>query len=187
MGVRAEIPETPMFELPEPISCGGVSYTVLGFNNYTGYPGYAPDGCTALTTAFMGDSYDFWKKARGEGRYETEKQAVAERVSRALCRKYPQAEGRVEIIDVATPLTYERYTGSSRGSWMSVMGKGEAMASSCPCTLEGAKGVYFAGHRTMPPGAAGCAHVRAPGGADGLPSVWRDVCIKRSARLDGGC
>jgi len=100
----------------------------------------------------MGDSYDFWKKARDEGRYEAEKRAVAEQIVSALCRKHPGAEGKVEVVDFATPLTYERYTGASKGSWMSVLGKGETPTSSCPCTLEDTKGVYFAGHRVRLPG-----------------------------------
>ena len=152
VGIRAELPETPGFELSNPIQCGGFFYPILAMNNYSDYPGYAPDGCTTLTTAFMGDSYDYWKATRDEGRYEAEKQAVADQVSRAICQKYPQAEGKIEVIDVATPLTYERYTGASRGSWMAVMGKGESPSSACPCTLEDTKGVYFAGHRTMMPG-----------------------------------
>jgi phytoene dehydrogenase-like protein len=152
IGVRAKLSETPMFEVPEPVRCGGFNYPVLGFYNYSGYPGYAPEGCTALTTALIGDSYDFWKKARNEGRYEAEKRAVAEQVVRALCQKYPQAEGKVEVVDVATPLTYERYTGASKGSWMSIMGKGDSMGAACPCTLEDTKSVYFAGHRTRLPG-----------------------------------
>jgi phytoene dehydrogenase-like protein len=59
IGVRAKLPETPMFEVPEPVRCGGFSYPILGFNNYFNYPGYAPEGCTALTTALMGDSYEY--------------------------------------------------------------------------------------------------------------------------------
>jgi len=152
IGVRVKLPETPMFEVPEPIRCGGFTYPILGLNNYCNYPGYAPEGCTALTTALMGDSYGFWKKAREKGQYEAEKQAVAEQVVRALCRKYPQAEGKIEVVDIATPLTYERYTGASKGSWMSIMGKGDSMGAACPCTLEGTKSVFFAGHRTMLPG-----------------------------------
>jgi len=152
IGVRAKLPETPMLEVPEPIRCGGFSYPVLGFNNYSNYPGYAPEGCTALTTALIGDSYDFWKKARDEGRYEAEKKAVADQVIRALCQKHPEAEGKIEVVDVATPLTYERYTGASKGSWMAIMGKGDSMGTACPCVLEDTKSVYFAGHRTKLPG-----------------------------------
>ncbi len=150
LGVREQVKEIPAFMLDEPIRCGGCRYDTLGFNCYADYPGYAPEGCTALTTALMGDSFDYWQKARDEGRYEAEKQAVLEQVCRALCRQHPRLEGKIEVRDLATPLTYERYTGASRGSWMAGMGGGRPAAN--PCTLEGAKGVYFAGHRTMAPG-----------------------------------
>jgi len=151
VGVRAEIESTPVFNLPEPVVCGGISYSSLGFNNYSGYKGYAPEGGTTLTTAFVDDTYDFWKKAKDEGRYEAEKQILAEQISRAICAKYPQAEGKIEVIDIATPLTYERYTGAYRGSWMGIMNKGDKQAQ-YPGFLDSIKGVYFAGHRMMSPG-----------------------------------
>jgi phytoene dehydrogenase-like protein len=151
VGVRAKITETPTFDLPEPIVCGGISYSTLGFNNYSGYKGYAPEGGTALTTIFMDDTYDFWKKAKEAGRYEAEKQKLADQISRAICAKYPQAVGRIEIIDIATPLTYERYTGAYHGSWMSNMLKGDKQAR-YPGFLDSVKNVYFAGHRMMTPG-----------------------------------
>lgn len=152
LGIKAPLKETPIFDLEEPIHCGGFSYEQLGFNNYYGYPGYAPEGCTALTVFFGGDSYDFWKKAKEEGRYEAEKQGVADQVKNAMIKKYPDLADKFEVVDVATPLTYERYTGSSKGSWMSVMEKGTPSMQACPCMLEEIKGVYFAGHRTMCPG-----------------------------------
>jgi len=151
VGIRAGIPETPTFDLPEPIVCGGISYSTLGFNNYFNYKEYAPQGGTALTTAFMDDTYDFWKKAKDEGRYEIEKQALAEQIKRVICAKYPQAVGKIEVIDIATPLTYERYTGAYRGSWMGLMNKGDKQAQ-YPGYLDSVKSLYFAGHRMMSPG-----------------------------------
>lgn len=152
LGIRAVLKETPMVILSEPIHCGGFLYKILNFNNYSDYSDYAPEGCTTLTTFFLGDSYDFWKKARDEGSYESEKQLVAEQVIRALCEKYPQVKDKIEVIDVATPLTYERYTGASKGSWMAAMEKGKMLSPECPCTLANIDNVFFAGHRTMVPG-----------------------------------
>ncbi|MCL2444436.1 MAG: FAD-dependent oxidoreductase, partial [Treponema sp.] len=153
VGIKAEIPQMPIpvWELKEPITYAGKTITEIGFNNYNGYEGYAPKGGTALTTAFMGDTYDFWKKAKEEGRYEKEKQALADQINRVICQKFPQAIGNIEVIDVATPLTYERYTGASRGSWMSVAVPGEKMKY-WPGYLKNVGGVFFAGHRIMSPG-----------------------------------
>jgi len=152
VGVRAQLPEIiPAWQLDEPIKYAGTEITEIGFGNYAGYEGYAPKGCTALTTAFMGDTYDFWKKAKEEGRYDEEKRVLAEQIRRAICRKYPQAEGNIEVIDIATPLTYERYTGAYHGSWMTIRGPGDKMKI-YPGTVQGVSGLYFSGHRIISPG-----------------------------------
>ena len=151
VGIRAEIPKTPAWKLNEPIRFAGRTIDELDFNNYAGHEGYAPKGCTALTTIFMGDTYDFWKQAKAEGRYEQEKESLSEQINREITQKYPQAEGKIEIIDIATPLTYERYTGARRGSWMSVKKAGDKMKQYAGI-MKSVKGLYFAGHRLMTPG-----------------------------------
>jgi phytoene dehydrogenase-like protein len=160
IGVRAEMPEImlPEWKLETPIVCAGEEIEYLGFTSYTGYERYAPEGGTSLTTAFLGDTYDFWKKAMDEGRYESEKQALSQQIERELCKKYPQATGNIEVIDIATPLTYERYTGAYRGSWMSTVGVGDTMKP-YPATVKDARGLYFAGHRLIPPGGLPAAAV----------------------------
>ena len=153
VGIKAEISEMPMpeWKLSEPLLYAGKSMTEISFNNYYGYEGFAPKGCTTLTTSLLGDTYDFWKKAKDDGRYEDEKRAIADKISRIICQRYPQAVGNIEVIDIATPLTYERYTGAYHGSWMSVKGVGEKMKY-WPANLKNAGGVFFAGHRMMSPG-----------------------------------
>jgi phytoene dehydrogenase-like protein len=153
VGIKAKIAQTPIpaWKLDEPVKYAGKTLTEITFNNYADYEGYAPQGCTALTTALMGDTYDFWRKAKDEGRYEEEKRNIADQISRVICQKFPQAEGKIEIIDVATPLTYERYTGAHHGSWMSVAGPGEK-TKMYPGFLKSVSGLYFAGHRMIPPG-----------------------------------
>ena len=153
VGIRTKIPQMPIpaWKPEEPINYAGKTLTEIYFNNYAVYEGYAPAGCSTLTTALMGDTYDFWKKAQEEGRYEKEKRALADQISRVICGKYPQVEGNIEVIDIATPLTYERYTGAYHGSWMSVTGPGNKMKV-YPAFIKNINGLYFAGHRLMPPG-----------------------------------
>ena len=150
IGVRAVLPDgmLPEWKPEAPITYAGREVHDISFNSYRHY---APEGGTALTTALMGDTYDFWKEAKDSGRYDEEKQALAEQFSRALCGKYPQCEGKIEVIDVATPLTYERYTGAYHGSWMSVTEPGDKMKQ-YPGTCENVEGLYFAGQRMMSPG-----------------------------------
>lgn len=152
IGVRAELPDItlPEWKLETPITYAGITEQYLSFNSYRRF---APEGGTALTTAFLADTFDFWQKAKNEGKYEDEKKALADQISRALCQKYPQCEGKIEVIDVATPLTYERYTGAYRGAWMGEMLPGDKLAmNTCLGDCESTKGLYFAGHRMIAPG-----------------------------------
>ena len=156
IGVQADLSELPSsctFPIEEPIQFGELKYDHIGFNNYARYDGYAPQGCTALTTVLMGDSYDFWKQARENGTYAAEKQKLADAVVRELEKKYPQVTGKVAVVDVATPLTYERYLNSYKGSWMMQMRKGEANKRYTG-KPESISNLYFAGQRLISPG--GC-------------------------------
>jgi len=72
----------------------------------------------------------------------------------------PEIHGRVEVINVATPLTYERYCANWKGSWMTEMKPGAKMKG-YPAAIRGLGGVYFAGHRLMPPGGLPVALVTA--------------------------
>jgi len=153
IGIKAELPEPviPTWKLDEPIKYAQKEITEIGFYNYAKYKGYAPEGCSCLTTIIAGDTYDFWKKAKDEGRYEKEKLLLAEQIKRAICRKFPQAEGNIDVIDIATPLTYERYTGAHHGSWMSITGIGYK-TKIYSGFIKNISGLYFAGHRLIPPG-----------------------------------
>lgn len=154
VGVRADLsglPESITFIPNKPLVCGGVAESAVSVNNYAGYKGYAPEGCTALTSIIAGDSYDYWKACRENGTYGAEKQKLAEAFIGILAEKFPQTAGKIDVWDVATPLTYERYLHSYKGSWMSITGKGSKMTSypSKPKTI---KNLYFAGQRLSPPG-----------------------------------
>lgn len=154
VGIEADLsdlPERGEFIPYKPLLCGGAEESVVGICNYAGYKGYAPEGCTAVTSSIIGDSYDFWKTCRENGTYEAEKEKLAETFIDILAKKYPQTAGKIAVWDVATPLTYERYLGSYKGSWMSGMGKG-SKAKYYPSKPKSIQNVYFAGQRLRSPG-----------------------------------
>lgn len=154
LGIKADlsaIPESIVFSLDTPIYCVGQEMQNIGINNYAVYKGYAPEGCSAITSFISGDSYDWWKKKKGNGSYEAEKEKLVETFIEALTKKIPEIDGKVEVWDVATPLTYERYLHSYKGSWMTVMGKGASMEE-YPCKPQNIANLYFAGQRMKPPG-----------------------------------
>lgn len=176
IGVEADLSdltENVQFISDTPLVCGGIEYSVIGINFYANdsFPGYAPKGCTAITSFYCGDMYDFWKTCRENGTYAAEKEKLANAFIDLLAKKYPQTAGKVVVWNVATPLTYERYLHSYKGSWMSLMVNG-AQAKPYPCKPEGIGNIYFAGQRLKVPGGLPVALVT---GREAVQYLCRDT------------
>lgn len=153
IGVQADLRDLPraiVFPLEKPFAAGGLEFSEIRVNNYALYPDHSPEGCTALTCLLIGDSYEFWKAAKENGTYRQEKDRLAHDFLERLEHFIPQIQGRVTVVDVATPMTYERYCDSFHGSWMSVW-KPRARSFHF-LTKTKIRGLYFAGQRTMMPG-----------------------------------
>lgn len=148
------------FRLKTPIKLANETYEFINVSNYAADPVYSPSGKSAVTVQLSGDTYGFWKKAKEENRYDEEKKRIGEAVSAAIEAQIPETSGKIEVIDIATPLTYERYCGNWKGSWMTEMKQGMKIKT-YPATIDGLCGCYFAGHRLMPPGGLPAALVTA--------------------------
>jgi len=159
------------FKLNNPIKFSNQRYDYLSINNYASDPAYSPNGKAAVTLLLGGDTYDFWEKAKKENRYEEEKKKLADIVITALSAQFPEIKGNIEVIDTATPLTYERYCANWKGSWMTDIKPGLNMTK-YPAVIKGLKGVYFAGHRMMPPGGL---PVALASGRDAVQYLCRDT------------
>ena len=160
IGVKADLsalPQALLVKLDTPLDVGGEKLSSIMINNYGSFAGYAPEGGSALTVILgFTDTYDFWLHAKTSGVYEDEKNKIAHNLETILGSALPQTKGSIEVIDIATPLTYERYTGSYHGSWMSKMVVGSKMKK-YPCILKNIHNVYFSGFRTEFPGGLPCA------------------------------
>jgi phytoene dehydrogenase-like protein len=150
LGVARDLSTEPHFLvlcLPEPVEIAGVMRDRLDIENFAFAPETAPAGKTALQVV-MATSYGYWKDlSRDE--YRAAKAAAAETVIASLDRRWPGLRAQVEVTDVATPLTTERYVGSMHGyqAWPvpnqqmldALMGKGLSK------TLPGLAGFYMVG------------------------------------------
>ena len=154
LGVKADLsrlPQAMIFPLKESFEIAGVKYNDLRIYNYAKYENRAPEGCTSLTSLFLGPSYYYWKQAKEDGSYKQKKDELGKKFIEALSEFIPEVKDNVAVIDVATPCTYERYCSTYEGSWMSVWEKGTKQYN-YPQKIPGINGVYFAGQRTMMPG-----------------------------------
>jgi phytoene dehydrogenase-like protein len=140
------------FPVPTPIVIAGKKHHQLGVQIYNFDPTLAPKGKTAMKVQFMTD-YDYWKKlSRQPERYKAEKEQIADQVVAALDQRFPGLAKKVEMRDVATPLTWERLTGNWRGSyegWLPTAGNFMQRMSK---TLPGLDGFYMIGQWVEPGG-----------------------------------
>jgi phytoene dehydrogenase-like protein len=150
-----EIPPTVTgidYPLDEPITIGGQERKRLSVQIYNFDPTLAPAGKTFVRVMFASD-YDYWKKLKQEPeRYKAEKERIADQVVAALDRRFPGLAAQVEMRDVATPMTWERYTGNWRGSFQGWLETTKTLRMRMSKTLPGLKNFYMAGQWVEPGG-----------------------------------
>lgn len=140
--------------LRKPIMIGGVEHNNLSLKIYNFDPILAPAGKTLLIVMFRTD-YDYWKKLNDTiGQYKVEKEKIADTVIELLDARFPGIANQVEMWDVATPMTFERYTGNWKGSFegWQVTPDTWSIGKVMQRTLPGLENFYMAGHWVEPGG-----------------------------------
>ncbi|MBN2379977.1 NAD(P)/FAD-dependent oxidoreductase [candidate division WOR-3 bacterium] len=103
--------------LKEPMMIGGKEQKIMTFFFYNFDPTLAPEGKTAVVAFFPSD-YDYWVELyKNPKRYKTEKEKVADQIVKILDARFPGAAAKIRVRDIATPVTYNRYTGNWQGSY----------------------------------------------------------------------
>lgn len=140
------------FPLEEPIEIAGKQHKRMGVQIYNFDKTMAPRGKTVLKVQYSTD-YGYWKKLHEEPeRYRAEKEKIADQLVARLDQRFPGFAAKVEMPDVATPITWERYTGNWRGSYEGwSLGKRSLMARMSK-TLPGLENFYMAGQWVEPGG-----------------------------------
>jgi phytoene dehydrogenase-like protein len=140
------------FQLDEPVTIGGQELTRIPVHIYNFDPTLAPEGKTVMRVKLDSD-YDYWKKLREDKEsYKTAKEKVARQIIGLLDRRYPGFAAQVEMYDVATPVTFERYTNNWQGSYMGWKLTAQAMQTQMSKTLPGLGDFYMVGQWVEPGG-----------------------------------
>ncbi len=160
LGVARDLSHEPhavTYALEQPITIAGAERKTLGVKHYCYDPTLAPKGRSVVEVIFP-SNYAYWRAlAEDRERYEAEKKDIALKVIAQLEQRYPGITGQIEVVDVATPLTTERYTGNWQGSvegWlittktMGMMMPGKGMSK----TLPGLENFYMVGQWVEPGG-----------------------------------
>jgi len=144
--------------LEKPVKIADREHDRLAVGSFGYDPSFAPAGKSVLRV-LLNTSYSFWKELQKQPeKYRSEKQRVAATVLEALEQRFPQISDQVEVVDVATPMTTERYTGVAQ-SYESNLGFGAviSLAKGQPKTLPGLESFFMVGATAGVAGIPGCA------------------------------
>ncbi|MEW5825901.1 MAG: NAD(P)/FAD-dependent oxidoreductase [Candidatus Bipolaricaulota bacterium] len=140
------------FPLDPEVEIDGKARDRLSMHVYNFDRSLAPKGKTTIIV-MLGSDYERWTALREDaGRYRAEKEVAAERVIDALEQRLPGIRGKIEMRDVATPVTWERYTGNWRGSYEGWLPNAKSLGAGLPKTLPGLSDFYMCGQWVAPGG-----------------------------------
>jgi phytoene dehydrogenase-like protein len=158
LGVARKFDDVPSstegltFSLEESVTIAGKEQETLNALIYNFDPTLAPKGKTVIRVYFTTD-YEYWERLYKEPeRYKAEKEQIADTVVALLDRHFPGLAAQVEMRDVATPMTWVRYTGNWRGAYEGWMMTPKSLMIQMDKTLPGLDNFYMAGQWVNPGG-----------------------------------
>jgi phytoene dehydrogenase-like protein len=141
-----------MFPLEKPLALPGGEMTDLNLHISTHDTGAAPAGHCVVRLGYETD-YETWAGLSSDrGRYEQEKERIADEILDKLEQRYPGFGRAVEVRDVATPMTVVRYTGNWKGAYEGWRPTTRTFGLRMKKTLPGLCRFYMAGQWVEPGG-----------------------------------
>ena len=139
-------------ELDPPIDFGDGIHEFILIHIYNFAPGNSPENRTQVKVMYP-SGFDYWSEIKSKGKdiYKKEKERVTSLVLEALERYFPGFTDTVDMVDIATPLTFHRYTANQEGSliaWAAVPETPMMLKKK----IKGIRNLYLAGHWVMPGG-----------------------------------
>jgi len=122
-GVNRTFEEVPQsiaglnLKLEKPIVIAGKEHFRLPLHIYNFDTSFAPDGKTVLKF-IINTEYEPWEELyRDTKAYKSEKERIANELLAVLEKRFIGITEQVEMTDVATPMTWVRYTGNWKGAY----------------------------------------------------------------------
>lgn len=176
--IPSDLPIPFSFDI-EPFTCGNLKIETLNLRSFAYDKDlYVKDNRTVASVLI--DQYDedyfYWENLYYEDKraYYITKKELANKVIDRITTRFPMLEGKVHLLDVATPHTFKRYTNSTRGAFMSFLfSKKNTMYSASK--INGINNLYLAGQWIYSPGGVPFALM------SGYHSIFR-ICQKEKIK-----
>ena len=145
---RADVPHALTLLFDEPLDVGGFEQASLHATFYGPETGLAPEGKSVLKVEVQA-SYSYWKERRDADlkAYREEKKRVANGIIDRLASRFLGLREQIDVTDVCTPPTAERYT-NNRCGWQAgpaTQNVEEVQRNGLSKTLPGLQGFFHVG------------------------------------------
>lgn len=161
IGVSRTFPDEAMdvsgftFELKTPMMIGESLRKRVSVHLYNHDRSMAPEGKTTIVM-MLPTNYEYWKELQNDREaYDTKKEEIGKLLVEALEQRFPGITKQVEMTDVATPMTFQRYTGNWRGSfegWIITPGNSNTLMKPLSQKLPGLDNMFLCGQWVEPGG-----------------------------------
>jgi phytoene dehydrogenase-like protein len=142
--------DTIIFNKPLKVSWGELHQLVVHSLSFD--PTLAPKG-HSTANLIMDADFDHWEKLYEDPLYEKTKSDDSEIILNALEGFYPDLKKRLRVIDIATPMTWVRFTGVHRGAYEGFQWTPQALRHrNLPRQLKGLDNFYLCGQWIHPGG-----------------------------------
>jgi phytoene dehydrogenase-like protein len=157
LGVNRDFSQEPhwvTYLIDEPVLIAGEERYEIGVKHYCFDPSLAPPG-KSVVIIMLTTPYSYWQRIYGRTIYDAEQVQEAGILVERLEQFYPGIKADIEYMDVATPLSYERYTGNWQGAscgWLLTKETLPLMIKGVPKRLPGLDRFYMVSQWTEPGG-----------------------------------
>ncbi len=173
------LPRSVALPVKKPLTIAGKEVSGIYVRNHSHDPTLAPPGKTVLSAMIEAD-YAFWEKLPYQSdAYRQEKDRIGNQVLDVMQDYYPKIRDNVELIDIATPHTFVKYTGNWRGSYEGWLATEKTMNLQLPQALPGLQSFYMAGQWVAPGGGL-------PGAALSARKAVQMICKAEGRRFVSG-
>jgi phytoene desaturase len=127
----------------------------LQMTHYAYEPDFAPQGHTVITFAInqFQDELEAWEALyKDKEAYKKEKNRIGEAVIKVMENRFPHMVGKLKLLDVASPQTYEHYCNAYRGAFMGFWPTLRGKSLQHTGRIKGLKNMVLSGQWLQPPG-----------------------------------
>ena len=127
----------------------------LQMTHYAYEPNFAPEGHTVITFAInqFEPELDWWEELINDKEtYNKEKTRIGMSVIKAMETRFPYMQGKLKLLDVASPQTYKKYCNAYRGAFMGFWPTLQGKELQHKGNIKGLNNIFLSGQWLQPPG-----------------------------------